>query len=385
MVKVLHTSDWHLGQTFSNYDRLDEGRHFLKQLAEIVETEQPDVMVVSGDVYNVPSPSASAVKVFTDGMLDVCGRAPQMEVFVTAGNHDSAMRLESEGELWIRHKVHMVGVVSTSAEEIKNYVYVVGCKVVVAAVPFFSPRIIDTSEMFSAIDDEVRTVRNGEMPVVYMAHAAVAGSDVKGHEGGVGGMDFENVEKFGREYDYLALGHIHCPQTIKESGGKARYCGTPVAVSFDEQYPHGVDIVELERGCVPKVRTIKIEPLRRMRTIPNVAADFDSAIEELGRLADDEDCYVRLNVVVNDFLPSDATYKVEEKVKGKKCRFCYIKSTWQNQASEQLEVGRYQINELREMDPVDVACMAWEEKNSNKMDEDLLKILKEVVTKERNK
>lgn len=385
MVKVLHTSDWHLGQTFFNYDRLDESRHFLNQLAEIVETEQPDVMVVSGDVYNVPSPSASAVKVFTDGMLDVCSLAPQMEVFVTAGNHDSAMRLESDSELWKHHKVHVVGVVATSVDEIRKYVYVVGNKLVVAAVPFFNPRIIETSELFSAIDDEVRRVRTGDMPVVYMAHAAVAGSDVKGHEDGIGGMDFENVEKFGNEYDYLALGHIHCPQTIKESGEKARYCGTPVAVSFDEQYPHGVDIVELERGGVPNVRTVKIEPLRRMRTIPKEAADFDCAIEELARLTDEEDCYVRLNVMVNDFLPSDVTYKVAEAVKGKKCRFCYIKRTWQNQTNEPVEVGRFQINELREMDPVDVACMAWEEINNNKMDEDLLKILKEVVVNERNK
>ncbi len=385
MVKVLHTSDWHLGQTFFNYDRLDEGRHFLCKLAEIVEAEQPDVMVVSGDVYNVPSPSASAVKVFTDGMLDVCSRAPQMEVFVTAGNHDSAMRLESDRELWRRHNVYVVGVVETSIEEIKSYVYVVGNKCIVAAVPFFSPRIIETSELFSAIDDEVRRVRREDMPVVYMAHAAVAGSDVKGHEDGIGGMDFENVEKFGTEYDYLALGHIHCPQTIKESGERARYCGTPVAVSFDEQYPHGVDIVELERGDVPKVRTVKIEPLRRMRTIPKEAVDFDSAMGELERLPDDEDCYVRLNVMVNDFLPSDAAYKVAEEVKGKKCRFCYIKRTWQNQANEQVEVGGFQINELKEMDPVDVACMAWEEKNNNKMDEDLLKILKEIVANERNK
>lgn len=385
MIKVLHTSDWHLGQTFYNRDRFDESSHFLNQLADIVEAEQPDVMVVSGDVYNVPSPSALAVKVFTDGLLEVCRRASQMEVFVTAGNHDSAMRLESEKKLWNCTNVHMVGVVDTSEEEIRKYVYTVADKAIVAAVPFFCSKIIDTSALFSVIDDEVCRVQKGDVPVVYMAHAAVTGSDIKGHEDEIGGMAFEDIGKFGKQYDYLALGHIHCPQTIKGSGGKARYCGTPVAVSFDEQYPHGVDIVELERGGEPKVRTIRIDQLRRMKTIPSEAVDFGEALKELGKLADEDDCYVRLNVMVNDFLPSDALFRVEEVVKEKKCRFCYIKSTWQVKSDGQGSVRNYQLNELRDMDPVEVACMAWEERYNNKMDEDLLEILKEVVDNERNK
>ena len=100
MMKILHTSDWHLGQVFYKYDRSAEQHDFLAQLAAIVKREQPDAMVVSGDVYDTGAPSAATVKMFTDGMLAIHKACPAMTIVVTAGNHDSPSRIESEQSLW---------------------------------------------------------------------------------------------------------------------------------------------------------------------------------------------------------------------------------------------------------------------------------------------
>lgn len=376
-MKLLHTSDWHLGQTFFNYDRLDEHRHFFRQLSDVVAQERPDVMVVSGDVFHVVMPSSASLRLFTDGLLSVCAAAPAMDVFVTAGNHDSAMRLEADSALWRRHRVRIVGGIGVDAA---HMVFRVEGKAIVAAVPYFSPRFADSGKLFESVGDEVRRLDDGRLPIVYMAHAAVAGADVSGHDDGVGGMDFIPLAALGEQFDYLALGHIHCPQELRGSQGRARYCGTPVATSFDEAYPHGVDIVEVRRGERPLVRTVKIEPLRPMRTLPKDPVPFEQTVDALVALPDDADCYVRLNVLVDDFLPSDALRRASDAARGKKCRLCQIRPTWAGtDMGEAMREGRLHMSEFRTLDPIEVAKMAYEGKFGKAMDDSMVNLLKEVV------
>ena len=380
MLKLLHTSDWHLGQTFCNFDRADENAHFLAQLADIVGREQPDAMVVAGDVFNVPTPSASALRLFTEGLLAVCRRAPLMDVFVTAGNHDSAYRLEADSELWRGFRVRVHGVVAPDCSNVAGFVHRVEGKAVVAAVPYFNPRSVSPNDVFAAVDDAVRSVNADGLPVVYMAHAALSGSDTTGHDDPIGGMEMEALATFGVEYDYLALGHIHCPQTLKGSGGKVRYCGTPVAVSFDERYPHGVDIVTISHGLPPQVRTVKIEPLRQMLTVPCDPVPFDDALAQLALLPDDSDAYVCLNVLVDKFLPADAQAKALEAVRGKACRFCKVKVSRRESVSDsEAKVNAMHMAELRAIDPVDVARMTWRDANGDDMGDDIVALLRSVV------
>ncbi|MDD7724381.1 MAG: exonuclease SbcCD subunit D C-terminal domain-containing protein [Bacteroidales bacterium] len=384
MMKLLHTSDWHLGQTFCNYDRMDEHRHFMSQLADIVRAEQPDAMVVAGDIFNVPTPSASALRLFTDGLLEICRQAPQMDVFVTAGNHDSANRLEADRELWLGYRVRVHGVAPSSPETVANYVHHVEGKGVFVAIPYFSPRNVDEKVLFAAADEFVRQVNTDGLPVVYMAHAAVSGSDTTGHDDAIGGMEMEPLSNFGTEYDYLALGHIHCPQKIKGSDGRARYCGTPVAVSFDETYPHGVDIVTLTHGQAPEVRPVRIEPRLPMLTIPRSPKPFDDALAELSALPGETEAYVRLNVLVDDYLPSDAQLRAMEVVKEKACRFCNVKLTHRERIADTASTPTLHLMELKEMDPVEVARIRWREEKGKEMDAEIVKLLQGVVDEVRN-
>lgn len=93
-MKILHTADWHLGQSLYGFDRLDEQRRFLGQLCEVVAEERPDAMVVAGDVFDISMPSAAAQRVYAEGLLAIHAAVPEMVIVIVAGNHDSASRLE---------------------------------------------------------------------------------------------------------------------------------------------------------------------------------------------------------------------------------------------------------------------------------------------------
>ena len=148
-MKIIHTSDWHLGDRLSNYDRTDEEDHFFGQLAAVVEREQPDALVVSGDVFDMGVPGNDVAKRFTDRLLDVLEKCPTMETVVIAGNHDSYSRLVVDESLWSRFRVHVFG---RPAEDeggkavfARNVVEIPG-KGLIAAVPFCHSRNFPTVE-----------------------------------------------------------------------------------------------------------------------------------------------------------------------------------------------------------------------------------------------
>ena len=100
MFRFIHTSDWHLGQNFYGYDRSEEQRDFLRQLADIVREQEPDALLVSGDIFHTAAPSSAAVSLYVNAMIDIHEACPGMSIIVIAGNHDSAARLESDSRLW---------------------------------------------------------------------------------------------------------------------------------------------------------------------------------------------------------------------------------------------------------------------------------------------
>lgn len=159
-----------------------------------------------------------------------------------------------------------------------------------------------------------------------MAHLSIEGSDRTGHDETVGGIEYVPISSMGEGYDYLALGHIHCPQNIKGNGRHARYCGTPLPVSFDEAYPHSVSIVELKGREAPQIRTIEIENPIPLVTLPKEPVVFEEAIKLLEEYPDDKPAYIRLNVLITDYLAPDCNERASNAVRGKSYKYCYIKS-----------------------------------------------------------
>ena len=263
-----------------------------------------------------------------------------METVVIAGNHDSYSRLVVDEALWRRCRVHVFG---TPAEDgggravFAGDVVTIPGKGVIAAVPFCHSRNFPAVEGASGENREkdyfeglARHVKDhsGGLPAILAAHLAVKGDlDFRGHDKTlvIGGEECVGVEELGPGYDYVALGHIHCPQWVGGERRVARYCGTPRAIHFDETYAHGVDIVTVEAGKPPEVRTEVIEPLHALTTFGgDCGLAFDDALKSVAEAALPPGTYVRLNVRlgVGEFPGADWTERARKACIAKGFRFC---------------------------------------------------------------
>ena len=213
-MKILHTSDWHLGHTLYNYDRTAEQQSFLRQLTRIVTEEQPDAMVVSGDIYHYSSPAAATQKMYTDAMLNIHQACPGMAIVVTAGNHDSSSKLEIDSNLWQHFGLNVVGNIERTAEEVnldKHIIEINNEKKAIGyviAVPHVYPQnfpLLDTetprdqrqARFFQALLDEVKKRNTAQLPVVLMAHLSIEGSDRSGHDESIGGIEYVPLSAMG--------------------------------------------------------------------------------------------------------------------------------------------------------------------------------------------
>lgn len=396
-MKFLHTSDWHLGHSLYNFDRTTEQQAFLKQLTEAVRTHQPDALLVSGDIYHYSSPSASTQRMYTDAMLAIHEACPTMQIVVTAGNHDSSSRLETDSNLWKHFRVQVIGNIERKDDGILWEKHIVPLTDTsgkltgyVIAVPHCYPQNFPAlhpdvprderqTDFFRTLLQETGKRNTAGVPVILMAHLAVAGSDITGHDETVGGMDYLPVETLGEGYDYLALGHIHCPQTLRETERFARYCGSPLPVSFDEAYPHSITCVELVRhGDTPTLEIIPIDNPIPLVTLPKAPAPFDTALKELQAFPADRPAYIRLNVLLKDYLSPDCNEQASQAVRNKACRFCYIRTQRESSATS-APAPSLNIQELKEQSPLDVADRYFEEATGEPMDDELRRLLKTVV------
>ncbi len=400
-MKILHTSDWHLGHTLYNYDRTAEQQSFLRQLTRIVTEEQPDAMVVSGDIYHYSSPAAATQKMYTDAMLNIQQACPGLAIVVTAGNHDSSSKLEIDSSLWQHFGLNVVGNIERTAEEVnldKHIIEINNEKKTIGyviAVPHVYPQnfpLLDTetprdqrqARFFQALLDEVKKRNTAQLPVVLMAHLSIEGSDRSGHDESIGGIEYVPLSAMGEGYDYLALGHIHCPQDIKGSHHHARYCGTPLPVSFDETYPHSISIIELEKGAEPQISTREIENPIPLVTLPHDPTPFEDALKLLEEYPEEKPAYLRLNVLTKGYLPPDCNEKASNAAKGKACKYCYIKTTRERQADTD-ESKPISIQEMQEMSPLEIARLYYRETEGEEMDPELCQLMETVMQKVKSK
>ena len=355
-VKILHTSDWHLGHTLYNYDRTEEQQAMLKQMVQIVKEQQPDVFLLCGDVYHTPTPSSAVQTMLTEALLAIHKARPEMVIVMTAGNHDSGSKHEIFQSPWRELNVYAIG--QLEKERPQEHIIEVKDKGFVMAVPYCSERNMPTG-FFQQLTDLVSERNTAGLPVVMTAHTTVRGSDYTGHdhttEYMVGGIDEIALEQLGEGYDYLALGHIHHAQFVHSGHHNARYCGTPLPVSFDECYAHSVSMVEIGRhGERPTVKEIAIDNPHPLVTLPaDGFTTWEAAKELLTQFPADLAAYIRLNVEVDDFLPQEAQAEAALLTDGKQCRFCCINA--RRKAVSRAEARMLSVQEFQAEAPIDIA------------------------------
>lgn len=399
-MKIIHTSDWHLGQELYSFDRTEEHIAFLMQLKDIVAIEKADVLVISGDIYHIASPSNTVMRIFNDYLDQIRRACPSMQIVVIAGNHDSSARLEVSRTLWGHLGVSVVGKIEKENDEIlfdRHIIPVVSStgtiQGYVVALPYIprhgyptinpnTPRDERQACFMELLSQKVEQKNVEHLPVVMMAHMAISGSDITGHDLIQGGMEYTNTSELKVSYDYLALGHIHCPQVIPNSSATssiARYCGSPIPVSFDENYVHSVTVVEIDKhSSQPRFRTIPIKNPWPLRTIPKDAVEFDEALKILECIPTDEQCYVRLHVKLADVPPQNAMERAAAIVKDKKCRFCCFK--WERTGQEDVKRRTFaDVDHLRAQSPLDIANLYYSNKYGQPLDEELQTMLEKVI------
>lgn len=355
-MKILHTSDWHLGHTLYNYDRTEEQMAMLLQMVDIVREEKPDVFLLCGDVYHTPQPSASVQTMFTNALVEIHDANPDMIIVITAGNHDSGTKHDIFRTPWKALKVYTIGSVDANNKE--DLIIEIPGQGYVIAVPYVNERNMPDG-FFQDLLDIVAERNKANLPVLMTAHTTVSGCDFTGHENAseyvVGGIDSHSLEDMGTGYDYLALGHIHHAQFVRGGLHRVRYSGTPIPVSFDENYQHSVSIVELNKhGEGHVVKEIEIQTHRPLVTLPkDGVATWKDAKDLLEGFPNDIEAYIRLNVEVDNFLPVEANAEALLLTEGKKCRFCVINT--HRLKKDRREAKVMSVQEFKTEKPIDIA------------------------------
>ena len=378
-MKILHTSDWHLGHTLYNYDRTEEQQAMLEQMVSIVEEQKPDVFLLCGDVYHTPQPSAAVQTMLSDGLVRIHEANLQMTIVMTAGNHDSGTKHEIFQTPWKALKVYAIG--QLEKEDLDEHIIEVTGKGWIVAVPYANERNIPEG-FFQQLLDRVAERNNENLPVVMTAHTTVKGCDFTGHDHAteytVGGIDSLELDEMGEGYDYLALGHIHHGQFVHSGKHNVRYSGTPLPISFDENFTHSINIVEIgKHGETPAVKEIEIQNPHPLVTLPTDGlATWEEAKGLLSKFPDDIPAYIRLNVEIEDFLPVEANAEAASLTEGKQCRFCCINA--KRKAVSQNDVKVLTVQEFQEEKPIEIA-KRYAEYEGISFDEEMQTMFNEVM------
>lgn len=355
-MRILHTSDWHLGHSLYNHDRSEEQQDMLDQMVNIVEEQKPDVFLLCGDIYHTSQPSNAIQTMLSDALVSIHEANPEMTVVMTAGNHDSGTKHEIFRTPWRALNVYAIG--QLEKENVDQHIIEVSGKGFIIAIPYVNERNLPDG-FFQQLLDEVAAKNIEGLPVVMTAHTTVKGCDFLGHDQGteyvVGGIDSIDLEQLGEGYDYLALGHIHHGQFIHSGKHNVRYSGTPLPISFDETFSHSVSMVEIgKHGDTPTVTEIEINNPRPLVTLPSEGlASWETAKELLKNFPDDIPAYIRLNVEIDDFLPVEAQAEATSLVKEKQCHVCHINA--KRKTINQTEAKVLTVQEFQAEKPIEIA------------------------------
>ena len=271
-MKLFHLSDLHLGKRVNEFSMLEDQQYILSRILEWVHKEKPDVLILAGDIYDKAVPSAEAVSLFDWFLTELADRT--CPVCIVSGNHDSAERLAFGARLMNARNIFLSPVYEGKVETV-DFKDPFG-RVRIHLLPFVRPLLIRHAfpkEAEGIIDYQtaLRTavehmeLLEGERNVL-AAHQFITGAmSCESEEVTVGGLDNGDASLFDA-FDYVALGHIHSPQSVGRK--EVRYCGTPLKYSFSEvSQEKSITVVELEEKGNVQIKTLPLKPLRDMRKI----------------------------------------------------------------------------------------------------------------------
>ncbi|MBM6895928.1 exonuclease SbcCD subunit D [Pseudoflavonifractor capillosus] len=303
-MKFIHLSDLHLGKRVNEFSMIQDQRYMLEQILSIIRAEQPQGVLIAGDVYDKAVPTAEAVGLLDEFLVRLAQE--RLQVFLISGNHDSPERLAFGGRLMEHSGIHISPVYDghTAVYTLEDAYGPVRVYLLPFVKPahvrrYFPQREIDsytdgvrTAIEAMGVDEDVRNV--------LVTHQFVTGATrCDSEECSVGGSDNVDVSVFD-SFDYVALGHLHGPQSVGRA--EVRYCGTPLKYSFSEaKHEKSVTVVEMEAKGTIHIRTV---PLTPMRDLVELRGSYDQlSLREFYQKGGYQQDYVHITLTDEEDIP----------------------------------------------------------------------------------
>ena len=296
-MKVLHTSDWHIGHRLHEHSQFEEQTLYFEWLVNTIITHKIDVLLVSGDVFDSANPSSQSKKMYYDALLQINNTVCK-HIIITGGNHDSPGMLAAPKELL---SALAIQVVAKATKEVKDEVFEFEIDkehLIVAAVPFLRDQDIrravaneDFDEItekykfalknhYNAVASHCHALKKENSIVIAMGHLFAVDAQTSESEKDIyiGNLGHINASDFSDVFDYVALGHLHRAQIVGNNA-HIRYCGSPLVYSFSEVLNDKMSILlHIENG---KIKAIEELEIPRFRLIKSYKGDVDHCINKI--------------------------------------------------------------------------------------------------------
>lgn len=363
-MRIIHTSDWHLGQYFFTKSRAAEHQYFLTWLIEQVKQYQVDAVIVAGDIFDTGSPPSYARELYNQFVVSL--QQTGCQLVILSGNHDSVSVLNETSSLLAYLNTDVV----TSGSQphvitLKNAQGEPGA--LLCAIPFLRPRDIQLSVAGQSSEQKQLSLQNAiseyyqcsyqlarqqrealglEIPIIATGHLTVVGAEVSDsvRDIYIGTLDAFPSGAF-PPADYIALGHIHRPQVI---GGKPhiRYCGSPIALSFDEaEQQKSVCLVEFDRSDIAQIQQLPIPIFQPLKTLKGSLADIQKQLNEIDNNDSIQPIWLDIEVASQDYL-ADIQQRIEALVKDLPVDVVLLRRARKQPQGQQTALANETLNEL---------------------------------------
>ncbi|HEX8406825.1 MAG TPA: exonuclease SbcCD subunit D C-terminal domain-containing protein, partial [Duganella sp.] len=308
-MRLLHTSDWHLGQSLHNFERHYEHQRFLDWLLDTIVAERADALLIAGDIFDNANPSSASQKQLYRFLQRAKERVPHLNLVVIAGNHDSPGRLEAPGPLLEAHGTRVIGAVQRDADGAIDIDALVlpltgndgRIEAWCLAIPFLRPGDVPRGAADEGADpylagiallykqalDLALSKRQDGQAILAMGHCHMIDGQMSNHSERrivIGGTEMLPAGIFDPAIVYAALGHLHLAQAVGKQD-HIRYCGSPIPLSFAEVgYRHQILRIDIDGASVREIAPIAVPRAVELLRVPARPAPLAQVLEELAAL-----------------------------------------------------------------------------------------------------
>ncbi|MYN42211.1 exonuclease subunit SbcD [Duganella sp. FT109W] len=406
-MRLLHTSDWHLGQSLHNFERHYEHQRFLDWLLDTIVAEQADVLLIAGDIYDNANPSSASQKQLYRFLRVAKERAPHLNLIIIAGNHDSPGRLDAPGPLLEAHGTRVIGAVQRNADgeiDIESLVLPLtgrsgAVEAWCLAVPFLrpgdvprvatddgaDPYLAGIATLYQQAFALAQSKRQDGQAIVAMGHCHMVDGQMSNDSERrivIGGTEMLPAGIFDPAIAYAALGHLHLAQNVGKQE-HIRYSGSPLPLSFAEvNYAHQILRIDLDGPALREIVPVPVPRAVELLRVPSKPAPLTQVLEELAALSPpdapvEQQPYLEVRVLLEQPEPG-LRARIEAALDGKPVRLAKIETSTAARTSS-IDKEVMTLDQLEKLKPDDIFRQLYQQRFGNEAPADQLSAFAELM------